>query len=118
MTEEKKEPSELDKAKARIAQLERENRALLGKKKMLSTSTITVPPMGQPRPSILISTTIRKPHPIGGKPPMLQTHGLPPPQSPEEATGEILARVKRHREVDPASGVFREVETPKKEETK
>lgn len=100
MTEEKKEPGDA----ARIAELERENeklrrenRALLGKKKMLTTSTITAPPMASPRPNIVISTTQKRPHVLGGKPPMLQIHGLPKPKSAEELTSEILARVKGDR---------------------
>jgi len=105
MTEEKIKADEVaPPGTTRIAELERENeklrrenRALLGKKKMLTTSTITAPAMASPRPSIMISTTIRKPHPIGGKPPMLQTHGLPKPKSAEDLTSEILTRVKGDR---------------------
>ena len=97
MTEEKKEPDELTQAKARIAELERENKALQGKKKMLTTSMITAPPMTTPRKNIMISTTIRKPGPIGDKSPMLQTHGL---NLPEPDAAKILDRVKKARAAD------------------
>ena len=95
MTEEKKELDELARAKARIAELEREL-ARRGKKKMLTTSTITAPPMIGPRPNIVISTTQKRPHVLGGKP-MLQIHNLPPPKSAEDLTSEILTRVKGDR---------------------
>lgn len=100
MTEEKKETSEVAPAgAARIAELEREieklrreNRALLGKKKMLTTSMVTAEPTVATRPNRMISTTQPKPHGFGGG--LLQTHGL---KLPEPDAAEILARVKGDR---------------------
>lgn len=81
--------------------LKRENKTLKAQrpaaKRFITTSMIEAPPMTSPKKNLMISTTIPKPHPIGGNPPMLQTHGL---NLPEPDAAEILDRVKRDRAAD------------------
>jgi hypothetical protein len=104
MTEKIKSDELIPAGAGRIAELKAENERLRRElarrpaaKRFITTSNVTAAPTISGRPNTMISTTHPRPQPIGGNPPMLQTHGL---NLPEPDAAEILARVKKNRAAD------------------